>query len=281
MSEYQYYEFQAVDRPLTPRAMRELRAYSSRARITATSFVNEYHWGDLKADPLVWMEKYFDAFLYEANWGARWLMLRLPREVLDLKTARQYCRGASARAKARGDFVILSFRSDGDSGEGSNDDDTGEGTGRLASLISLRAEIARGDHRALYLAWLLCAQEAELKPSATEPRQPPGMRQLTASLRAFMDFLRIDEDLVAVSALDRPTPDDEPTRNDLRRLVEARPDGQKVSWLVQVATGGGDLVRADILRRIDRTPPQAKARARKPRTVSELLALARGEASSH
>jgi hypothetical protein len=31
VSEYQYYEFQAVDRPLTEREMRELRAYSTRA----------------------------------------------------------------------------------------------------------------------------------------------------------------------------------------------------------------------------------------------------------
>lgn len=30
MSEYQYYEFQAIDRPLTEREMRELRAISSR-----------------------------------------------------------------------------------------------------------------------------------------------------------------------------------------------------------------------------------------------------------
>jgi hypothetical protein len=38
MSEYQYYEFLAVDRPLTEREVRELRAVSSRAVITATRF---------------------------------------------------------------------------------------------------------------------------------------------------------------------------------------------------------------------------------------------------
>lgn len=31
MSEYQYYELQALDRPLTQREMRELRKYSTRA----------------------------------------------------------------------------------------------------------------------------------------------------------------------------------------------------------------------------------------------------------
>ena len=48
MSEYQYYEFQAIDRPLTAKEMGELRSYSTRARITPTSFVNEYSWGRLQ-----------------------------------------------------------------------------------------------------------------------------------------------------------------------------------------------------------------------------------------
>jgi hypothetical protein len=34
VSEYQYYEFQAIDRPLKPEEMAELRSRSSRARIT-------------------------------------------------------------------------------------------------------------------------------------------------------------------------------------------------------------------------------------------------------
>jgi hypothetical protein len=55
MSEYQYYEFVAIDELLTAAQMRELRSRSSRAIITPTSFVNEYHWGDLKGDPIDWM----------------------------------------------------------------------------------------------------------------------------------------------------------------------------------------------------------------------------------
>jgi hypothetical protein len=34
MSEYQYYEFRAVDRPLTEEQMDDLRSYSSRAAIS-------------------------------------------------------------------------------------------------------------------------------------------------------------------------------------------------------------------------------------------------------
>ena len=56
MSEYQYYEFQAIDRPLTDEEMAELRSYSTRARITPTSFGNDYSWGSFKGDEDAWME---------------------------------------------------------------------------------------------------------------------------------------------------------------------------------------------------------------------------------
>jgi hypothetical protein len=43
MSEYQYYEFQALDRALTPQEQKKLQALSSRAQVTPhrASFV--YH----------------------------------------------------------------------------------------------------------------------------------------------------------------------------------------------------------------------------------------------
>ncbi len=153
MSEYQYYEFQAVDRPLTAEEMLELRAVSTRARITSTHFVNEYGWGDFKGRPDPWMERYFDAFLYLASWGSRPLMLRLPRGRAGPGSRSP---GQDARAWAHDGFVILSFDSE-EAGGDSRDDD---GSGWLASILPLRAEIAGGDHRALYLAWLPVVQQA-------------------------------------------------------------------------------------------------------------------------
>ena len=86
MTEYQYYEFVAIDRPLTHDEQAELRAISTRALITPTSFVNHYEWGDLKADPRRLVERYFDAFLYLANWGTRRLTFRLPAEAFGRST---------------------------------------------------------------------------------------------------------------------------------------------------------------------------------------------------
>ena len=44
-------------RPLSAQEMSELRSYSTRARITATSFVSHYERGSFKGDGDVWMEK--------------------------------------------------------------------------------------------------------------------------------------------------------------------------------------------------------------------------------
>ena len=51
MSEFQYYEFVAIDSPLSLSTQKKLRAITSRATITATRLVNSYEWGDFKGDP--------------------------------------------------------------------------------------------------------------------------------------------------------------------------------------------------------------------------------------
>ncbi|MCE5308361.1 MAG: hypothetical protein LLG20_12040 [Acidobacteriales bacterium] len=117
MSEYQYYEFRAVDHPLDERECRTLRLLSTRAEITPTSFVNTYNWGDFKGDPDALMEGYFDAFVYVANWGTRRLVLRLPRKLLTRQLLSKYCRGESLRGRNAGEFVVIDFFRQEDGGE--------------------------------------------------------------------------------------------------------------------------------------------------------------------
>jgi len=71
MSEYQYYEFLAIDRPLSSSEIQELRKLSTRAEITSTRFTNTYHWGSFRGSPSDMMERYFDAHVYVANWGTQ------------------------------------------------------------------------------------------------------------------------------------------------------------------------------------------------------------------
>ncbi len=62
--------------PRPGRDERATRSFSTRAEITPTSLTNTYQWGDFKGNPATLMERYFDAFVYSANWGTHRLMLR-------------------------------------------------------------------------------------------------------------------------------------------------------------------------------------------------------------
>ena len=108
MSEYQYYEFQAIDRPLGDTEQEALRALSSRARITARRFTNHYEWGDFKGDPTKLMERYFDLHLYLANRGGRRLMIRLPKRLVDVPHLNSFLSDVDwVELSEKGDNLIL------------------------------------------------------------------------------------------------------------------------------------------------------------------------------
>jgi hypothetical protein len=269
MSEYQYYEFVAVDRPLDERQVAELRALSTRAHITPTSFVNTYEWGDFRGSPRKLVEEYFDAFLYLANWNTRELMIRLPGRVLDIETAGRYCPAESASAWVAGDHVIVSLTSE----EEADFDVAGEGW--LGSIIPIRAEIAAGDLRALYLGWLLCAQAGDLDDDELEPPVPPNLTRLTASLRSLVDFLLLDEDLVAVAAAGSREAERGPDSDEeLVRYIEDLPAEEKNALLLRAVRGDGAHLRAEVMRRVRAGANGGATGGVGERTVAELLAAA-------
>ena len=198
MSEYQYYEFVAIDRPLTRNEMAELRSCSSRATITATRFVNEYNWGDLKADPADWMQRYFDAFVFTASWRSCRLSLRLPHDAFDKAELKQFATEDSLTIDDSGTHWIIDWSLN----EGQDDErfDLDPGQGWMGSLVPLRDELLRGDLRPLYLGWLAGVSVGEVDDRTVEPEVPPGMSQLSASQQALVKFLEIDPDLVAAAA---------------------------------------------------------------------------------
>ena len=82
MSEYQYYKFERLDGYLDAKARQALRAISSRAEISATSFQVYYTYSDLKAEPFELMLKYFDIGFYYADWGSIDAYIKLPAGTL-------------------------------------------------------------------------------------------------------------------------------------------------------------------------------------------------------
>ena len=267
MSEYQYYEFQAIDRPLSDEEMGELRSYSTRARITRMSFVNDYSWGSFKGDADAWMEKYFDAFLHLTNWGTHIVKLRLPSGLLDLKTAQEYCGGDCASVHEEADKVIVSFISEDEEGG-----EWVEGEGILDSMIAVRTELARGDLRALYLGWLLLTQAGELGDETPEPPVPPGLGELSASLDSLAEFLRIDGSLLRVAAYASASLKEvEPERDELDAWVAKLPTSEKDELLASLIMNADHAPLTKLLHRFlkQRSPGRCPAPAPR-RTVGEL-----------
>lgn len=242
MSEYQYYEFLAIDRTLDQAEMAALRALSTRAEITSTRFTNVYHWGDFKGSPQKLMEKYFDAHVYVANWGTHTLMLRLPQGSVEEETLALYAVAEVLKFWTTKEHLIVQWERNNEE----PDDDWVEGEGWMTRLIAIREELERGDARALYLGWLHGVQwnlpegasdddmdyeiEDGVKLDAIEPPVPAGLRSLTAAQHALVEFLGIDQDLLAAAAWASPdasSPTDSP--HDMEQWVtnisgdEARP----------------------------------------------------------
>jgi len=271
VSEYQYYDFRAIDHALTKTEMAALRAISTRAVITTTSFTNHYEWGDLKADPLKLLEKYFDASVYVANWGTREFHLRLPQERVDFKQLKSILPGKSAHVRSAGKFVIVSFESEVES-----DDDWDDGTGWMGSLVSLRSDLLRGDLRCLYLGWLHSVECHEFSEDTLEPPVPAGLRELSAPLDSFIEFLGIDGDLVEVAASASAPLKEGPSRKELATWIQGLPENEKDSLLIDFLSESSERCRLELLQRFRReNGVAANHGAIERRTVNDLLTESR------
>ena len=273
MSEYQYYGFQAIDRPLSEEDMQWLRGLSTRADITATSFVNVYHWGDFRGDPVKLMERCFDAFVYVTNWGYRRFMVRLPRASFDAARAKQYCHRDGATLRKKKNCVLLEFDCDDEPGEWEDWDD---GSGWMASLTPLRGDLLDGDWRCLYLAWLCAIETESLPDNATEPPVPAGLKDLTAALRAFVDFIGIDTELIEVAAERSGTrAANKPPADALREWIRSLTVAEKDEMLLRIAQGDEPNARRSLMRGFGEAAPDRHARrgcedGTSGRTVAEI-----------
>jgi len=169
-------------------------------------------------------------------------MFRLPHGVLNPETAGQYCATDTASLIETDSHLILNLYVD----QQEADDYWDEPGGQLAAMVQARSELAAGDLRLLYLAWLLALQSDEVDDEETEPPVPAGLSNLSAGLQALVDFFEIDEDLIAVAATSSPAIK-EPAG--LTKWVAALSAEEKDELLTRTATGEGAQVQALLLRR--------------------------------
>ncbi|MCD0442360.1 hypothetical protein LO763_01800 [Glycomyces sp. A-F 0318] len=254
MSTYEYYEFLALDRPLSPDEQAELREVSTRAEITATGFTNEYHWGSFKGDPYAMTTRYFDAHLHYADWGERTLLLKLPRKAVDVKAVEHYRADGGLTVIPSSEHVVFEFAySTEEPPEYDEDWDGDELRFPLAALTGVRDEIAKGDLRALYLAWLASYGRWEIDEEAfpaddetrLEPPVPPGLKSLSGPQRAMADFMRLDRTLLKVAA--EASPNRTAPGVEITGVIAKLRETQKDKLLARVAAGEGEKVRLELL----------------------------------
>ena len=270
MSEYQYYEFQAIDRPLGEADREALRALSTRARITATSFTNSYQWGDFKGDPAKLMERWFDLHLYLANWGTRRLMIRLPKRLVDRRLLDGVLGKVDcAELRAAGENVVLDIMREEVEAEDWDDD-----SGWLAALAPLRAEVLAGDLRLFYLLWLTAVEADDLEADEAEPM--PGIGPLTPALEAFTEFFGLDPDLVEAAAeRSAPAMPRAASSGAVQKIIAALSDREKTAMLSRLFDGDPHVAAELRAALRDRLAAEAGVPPAASRTVGELRARAR------
>jgi hypothetical protein len=249
MSEYQYYEFAAIEGPISDEGLRYARGCSSRANVSRVRWQNTYTFGDFHGDADTLL-KYYDAHFHIANWGTVRLGLAFPKGVIEREAIRPYLRSGdryeeTLTVKDTVDRCIVWWERNVEGGSGWT-----EGEGVIDRLIGVREELMRGDYRALFLGWLADFDPDEwLDPgdgAVVMPPIPPGMDRLSPALAALIEHFPVDPDALAVAAgLSQSVP---VVRIPMSAVLERLSVSEMRALLARVAEGGGPGVMAELNR---------------------------------
>lgn len=279
MSEYQYYEWQTLERPLTAAEQAAVNSLSSHIDVTSSQAIVTYNWGDFKHAPIQVLAKYFDAYLYIANWGTRRLAFRFPRGLVDVNAIERYCDEDHVHIQTIGDVQVLEFEMNEEEGF----DEWMDERGLLSTLARMRDDILQGDYRALYLAWLKAMSlesddydEDEDDPenffNDPEPPLPAGLKQLTPPLKAYADFFEIDPFLI--SAASERSPDMTPSgQADFASLISRLTRQECDEFLLKIVNAQPGAIMALRKKLLSFEKPAHRLESN-PRAFGELLKTA-------
>ncbi|HKV85373.1 MAG TPA: hypothetical protein VJN88_12515 [Ktedonobacterales bacterium] len=243
MSEYQRYEFMTGDRPLSRDQLDEVKKLSSHIEASSTHALIEYHWGDYKHDPLDTLYRYFDGFLYWANWGAPQLAFRFPHALVPTDLLADFGMDldevVTFTQRAGYDILDIHF------GEMESPDEWTEY--ELGSLMPIRDEVMDGDPRALYIVWLAEQQESgsyddEEEYEIAVPPTPPAFGALTSAQKALADLLQLPPELLGAAARHSATPTPSQS-DDLTPMLESLPLDRRNDYLARLARNEPGLSR--------------------------------------
>ena len=235
MSEYQYYEFMAIDKPLSKEDKTEIGSWSSRTNPSNTGATFTYSYGSFPKDVITVTEKYFDAMFSVSNWGTTRLIFKFPTSLLTTNRIRQYCSENGLEIIKKSDFILLDIGYSEEEGGGN----WIEGEGWLSSIISLRNDIINKDYRCLYLIWLkdaISSFESDLGDSNSddyEPQVPDGLNDLNDALQDFVDIFQINKDYITAAA-ENSKPQNPDRQIDLATYLDQLSENERREFLVRL-----------------------------------------------
>jgi len=245
MSDYRYYEFRSIDRPLDSTEIRMLRRLSTRASITPHGFTNHYDYGDFKGDCNKLIAETFDAFVFTSDHFRRF-SLRLPKKRLrDPEAVLRFAGDCTLFVYELGESIIVDVLC-----EDIEPDFETPDASWMQNLEPLRESLLNGDLRCLYLGWLLQLACNEIDEEDPEPPVPPGLGSLDWPLRMFAEFVHLDRTFIEAAAEASAKKDAEPSDADVAAWVDAASSEEKDELLRAAAVGEIPDVPNEIRRRI-------------------------------
>ena len=199
MSEYQYIEFRAVDRPLTDKELAYAEKQSSRAEISRRKFTNEYNYSSFRGNVDGLLRRGYDIFLEYSNYGNRTIKFRLPFGLpFDRRLTKQFLDKHLLRwdsdSKGKGGILTMQPYLE-------MPDQVWEFDNYLEQAIALRNLLVTGDIRALYLCWLFVAADENYGwEEAIEPPVPVGLEQIENEFAELFLFFDLDPMVVRAAA---------------------------------------------------------------------------------
>ncbi len=281
MSEYQYYEWQTVDRILTAEEQAAVDSLSSHIDVSSSRAVVTYNWGGFKHSSKDVLLKYFDAHFYQANWGSLRLMFRFPVGLIDKADIAPYCVDEYVTFETAGDYQVIDLDFNPEEGVEM------EAEVSLSHFIRLRADILEGDYRLLYLAWLKAMtldsssswfpdddeyedDDPDYPADDREPPIPPGLKKLSPALQNFVQIFEIDPFLVQAAA--EASPDlKEALAVDYANLVSRLSRPECEDYLARLAEGEAGVALALRKRLAVFLPQVVQAQSAPTRTLQQLL----------
>ncbi|TAF96442.1 MAG: hypothetical protein EAZ32_09000 [Cytophagia bacterium] len=240
MAEFQLYDFRRIDKPLSAEERKQVESLSSHISVSSRRAVVSYSYGDFKHDEEKVVAQYFDALLYQTNWGQKKLLFRFPKDSIDTEKLEEYfvdmgrLTGYTTEIRywETANYVLLNIEyCDDDFGDWVEETDNS-----LDSLLDLRTEMMSGDFSCLYAFWLkLASMEAE-SDDDDEPLElpaiPTGLAKPSSALKSFIDFFEVDARLVkAASSFVNPT---NVSVTDVSAKIATMSDVLKNEWLTRL-----------------------------------------------